>query len=1278
MSRILRRRPFIAALALCLLVPSAAAAAEPSYTPAPGSPLSPSGNGGSGVAFSPSGALLAEGTEMFSVGGSGALTPVGGAAPDSSARAVAFSPSGALLAAANTSAKSVSMFSVGSSGALTSVSGSPFTLGAQPSSVVFSPGGKLLEVTAGEAVYVFSVSISGALTPAAGSPHSVKGAGRVAFNAAGGLLAVPGTAGVSMFSVSSSGVLTSVLGSPFAASGEPAGTVAFASGGTALTVSNLSCAGCGVSIGITAYSVAASGVLTPTGASSTPSASQAFAFNPAGSTAVTTPYNAAGLNLQSISSSGALGALQSLKTPERVQSIAFSAGGDIAAEGISRSLVVFVPSSSSAGTSWVGTIGSSGYDLAGWNGENDASNLPGASVSLVKGSRVVWAQNTSDLRALPNPGALTRTASGYSDPSQVQVKVTFQAAYTGNLRLYAVDWAGGGAKEAESITVGSSSPVGFSDNVDMGSRGFSEGQWAIFPVTEKAGESLTITVTNQAGAAAVLSGIFLGDAGTPPGPVVAGAAQATWVGAVGSAGYDLAGWNGAAGDVSYLPNAALTLQQGSRYEWASNTTDPRALSDPGEHTRNAGTYYDSSQVTVTLNFTAAYSGNLRLYAVDWDGAGRRETITVNDGSGPRMVLLNADFSQGAWASFPISVAAGGTVTITVQNNSSPATTNAVLSGVFLGDAGPPPAPKVESAPQGKWVNAVGSAGYDLAGWNGTAGDVSYLPNAALTLQQGSRYEWAANTTDPRALGDPGEHTRDAGTYYDANQIQMQLSFQEAYTGNLHLYAVDWDAAGRREAISVNGQTAVLGNDFSQGAWVSFPVSVPAGGGTVSITVTRLVGGNAVLSGIFLGDAGPAPAPKMESAPQGTWVGAVGSAGYDLAGWNGASDLASLPGASLTVEQASRYTWAPTTAEARALQSVDKSTRMAATYYDANQIRLSLKFSSAYSGNLHLYAVDWDTSARREAISVNGETAALTSSFNQGAWVSFPVSVAAGGTVSIVVTRTAGANAVLSGIFLGDAGAPAAPAAQKALIPLYDNANAADWTEACSQTGAGSLLIADVAEGQGPGSASVPAWANVIDNCSSYGRAAVIGYVWTDYGAGGQASIAGIESQINAWYSYYPGAIAGIFFDGVSDAVPGTSTSNQSFYRTLASYVRSHEGAGAEVVFNFGANPGSDWMLNSSEASNNANVVVTFEGSYNTAGEGPYTSWTQAPWEAAYPANDFAALIYNAPESSTSPQPASSCSSLAKQNIGYAYVGTWYDVLAPYFASFLTDSSKGEC
>src|SRR5207302_9637389 len=89
-----------------------------------------------------------------------------------------------------------------------------------------------------------------------------------------------------------------------------------------------------------------------------------------------------------------------------------------------------------------------------------------------------------------------------------------------------------------------------------------------------------------------------------------------------------------------------------------------------------------------LTIATAYSGTLQLYALDWEGAGRRETITVNDGSGPRSANITTDFSQGAWVNVPINVAAGGTVTIAVTRVAGP---NAVLSGVLLGGAPPPPA-----------------------------------------------------------------------------------------------------------------------------------------------------------------------------------------------------------------------------------------------------------------------------------------------------------------------------------------------------------------------------------------------------------------------------------------------------------------------------------------------------------------------------------------------------------------------------------------------------------
>jgi YD repeat-containing protein len=267
-----------------------------------------------------------------------------------------------------------------------------------------------------------------------------------------------------------------------------------------------------------------------------------------------------------------------------------------------------------------------------------------------------------------------------------------------------------------------------------------------------------------------------------------------------------------------------------------------------------------------------------------------------------------------------------------------------------------------------------------------------------------------------------------------------LDFTDAYTGDLHLYALDWDSSDRRQTITVNdGTTSTvidLTSSFNDGAWTHYPITVTAGG-TITITIDRTAGGNAVLSGLFLGNNGssspepePDPDPEPEPPPpapemQGDWVGVVGADGYGLAAWDDTTDLVSLPNATLTVEQGNRYRWVASTTDIRALEAPDQSQRRAATYYHSTQIRLRLDFTDAYTGDLHLYALDWDSSDRRQTITVNDGTTStvidLTSSFNDGAWTHYPITVTAGGTITITIDRTAGGNAVLSGLFLGNNG-----------------------------------------------------------------------------------------------------------------------------------------------------------------------------------------------------------------------------------------------------------------
>ena len=219
-------------------------------------------------------------------------------------------------------------------------------------------------------------------------------------------------------------------------------------------------------------------------------------------------------------------------------------------------------------------------------------------------------------------------------------------------------------------------------------------------------------------------------------------------------------------------------------------------------------------------------------------------------------------------------------------------------------------------------------------------------------------------------------------------------------------------------------------------WIHFPISVPAGG-IVRVTADKTAANNAVIAGLFLGGAGtppvppPPPPPPYEPGVQGSWVGTYGVDGYALGGWNGpaTSDLVVLPQATLTVEQGLRYDWGGATSpgDVRMLQSPTGSTRQATGWYHATQLKLRLNFTQAYTGILHVYGVDWEQTARRMNVTVTDgtttRTVQITTSYHDGAWMHFPISVPAGGIVRVTVDKTASNNAVIDGLFLGGAGTP---------------------------------------------------------------------------------------------------------------------------------------------------------------------------------------------------------------------------------------------------------------
>jgi ELWxxDGT repeat protein len=155
--------------------------------------------------------------------------------------------------------------------------------------------------------------------------------------------------------------------------------------------------------------------------------------------------------------------------------------------------------------------------------------------------------------------------------------------------------------------------------------------------------------------------------------------------------------------------------------------------------------------------------------------------------------------------------------------------------------------------------------------------------------------------------------------------------------------------------------------------------------------------------------------KPDATTQGTWIGTYGAQGDDVI--NGS---ASLPGyAAVTPSGQSAYTWASSTTDVRALQTAGGSSRIAACWYSRGSFTVDVNLTDGQQHGLELYFVDWDSTGRAEQVQISDAASGSVlstqsiSSFHNGLYLDYAVS----GHIRITITRTGGANAVLSGLFL---------------------------------------------------------------------------------------------------------------------------------------------------------------------------------------------------------------------------------------------------------------------
>lgn len=501
--------------------------------------------------------------------------------------------------------------------------------------------------------------------------------------------------------------------------------------------------------------------------------------------------------------------------------------------------------------------------------------------------------------------------------------------------------------------------------------------------------------------------------GTPPGTAqfirTDATTQGTWRGVYGADGYNVI--NNA---VSYPTYVAPAPSGNLAYTWASATSDVRALQQPSASQRIAAAWYTYNQFVVDLPFSGTQTYQMAVYCLDWDNIGRAETLEILD-AGNRVLDSRSitSFGGGTWVLWSLS----GHVQLRVTRTGG---SNAAISGIFFGAPGTPVANtgtaqfvRTDTTTQGAWRGVYGADGYNVIN-----NAVSY-PSYVFPAPTGNAvYTWVAVTSDVRALQQAGSSQRIAATWYTYNQFIVDLPFSGTQSYQMAVYCLDWDNLGRVETLEIlDANNTVLDSrtagNFSAGTWVVWTLS-----GHVQLRVTRSAGQNAVISGIFFGGASAtatAQFVRLDTATQGTWRGVYGSDGYNVI-----NDAVSYPPYVTPAPSGNAaYTWAASTTDIRALQQTTSTQRFAGTWYSYDQFVIDLPFSGALLYRMAVYCLDWDNLARTETLEVlDANNIVLDTrtigNFVAGTWAVWNLS----GHVRLRVTRTAGANAVISGLFFG--------------------------------------------------------------------------------------------------------------------------------------------------------------------------------------------------------------------------------------------------------------------
>jgi|GEM_PF-401889 len=210
--------------------------------------------------------------------------------------------------------------------------------------------------------------------------------------------------------------------------------------------------------------------------------------------------------------------------------------------------------------------------------------------------------------------------------------------------------------------------------------------------------------------------------------------------------------------------------------------------------------------------------------------------------------------------------------------------------------------------------------------------------------------------------------------------------------------------------TLDGQPPTANSPTYSGPFVldhSATIMAQATSGPVETAVTQVNLTNTLFSAAsFVG---------IDATTQGDWMKSFGQDGQWIADWTSKAPAY----ADLTVNGAPTWVWSDTTTELRAFNKYARvAGRIAAAWYDSQQLLIDLMVASTDLHPVALYFMDWD-GGRVEDVFLSDDHGNVldhqrVSDFSQGKYLVWNLK----GKIRVTIQHVSGPNAVLNGVFVG--------------------------------------------------------------------------------------------------------------------------------------------------------------------------------------------------------------------------------------------------------------------